>query len=177
MNQNNNIKCEGDVCEIGDNDSQQTTNLLDLEVSEWLNTNGKDIKLSDLKGKVVIIDVFQMLCPGCIIHSLPQANRLHSIFRDEERVIILGLHSVFEHHSVMQKESLKVFLSEFRYTFPVGIDKYEDGQTLPTTMRKFNLKGTPSLIIIDKEGNISETLFGVVDDLILGLKIGQLLSK
>lgn len=168
--------CDDNKCQIPivEDNKVQTS---ELEVSDWFNTDGKDIKLSDLIGKVVVIEVFQMLCPACLNHSLPQASRLHSIFRDQSKVCVIGLHSVFEHHEAMQKESLKAFLYEFRYDFPVAIDKHLNNSPLPETMKKFNLKGTPSLIIIDKEGNFKEILFGVVDDLMLGLKIGKLLRE
>lgn len=176
IEQKNEVNCSDDKCEISITENK-TPQALELDVSDWLNTNGKDIKLSDLIGKVVVIDVFQMLCPACVNHSLPQASRLHSIFRDQSKVCVIGLHSVFEHHEAMQKESLKAFLYEFRYDFPVAIDRHHNNSPLPETMKKYNLQGTPSLIIIDKEGNLKETLFGAVDDLTLGLKIGKLLGK
>lgn len=169
-------KCKGGMCKIDVKNSGEVSSV-ELEVSEWLNTNGKEIKLTDLKGKVVLVEAFQMLCPGCINHGLPQINRLHSIFRNEDEVFIIGLHSVFEHHEAMQKESLEAFLSEFRYNFPVAIDEHKDGSALPETMKKFGLNGTPSLIIIDKKGELREILFGAVDDLVLGLKVGKLLRE
>lgn len=182
MSEENNKKtidsdgCADGACEIDAIDAE-TSPSLELEVAEWLNSDGKEIKLSDLKGQVVVIEAFQMLCPGCVNHGLPQLNRLHSIFRNEDEVFVLGLHSVFEHHEAMPKESLKAFLSEFRYTFPVAIDKHENGHDVPETMKKLALNGTPSLIIIDKKGKLREILFGVVDDLVLGLKIGRLLAE
>ncbi|MEZ4104374.1 MAG: redoxin domain-containing protein [Candidatus Paceibacterota bacterium] len=171
------VNCEDGVCEVKDDNDGVMTQLPELVVSEWLNTGGKNINLTDLKGKVIIIEAFQMLCPGCVTHSLPQAKRLHSMFADEEKLVVLGLHSVFEHHKAMQKESLEAFLSEFRYTFPVAIDKHNDNSRLPESMKNFALNGTPSLIIIDKQGKLREILFGAVDDLVLGIKLGKLLSE
>ncbi len=37
----------------------------DLQVEKWFNTDC-DINLADLRGKVVVIEAFQMLCPGCV---------------------------------------------------------------------------------------------------------------
>ena len=34
----------------------------EFDVSEWLNSPG--LKLADLRGKVVVIDFFQLWCPG-----------------------------------------------------------------------------------------------------------------
>ncbi len=173
-------KCEDGKCEISDSETNTTTENKDLapslEVETWLNTE-KDIALADLKGKVVIIEAFQMLCPACVNHSLPQAQKLHDAFRGRDEVQVLGLHTVFEHHDAMQRKSLQVFLYEFRYDFPVAIDKHEDGSDTPETMKKYNLRGTPSLILIGKDGKVSEVLFGAVSDLVLGIKVGKLLEE
>ena len=64
-----------------------------LFVSQWLNTP-EPIDLADLRGKVVAIFAFQMLCPGCVAHSLPQAVKLRDTFPSGD-VAVLGLHTVF----------------------------------------------------------------------------------
>ncbi|ALC05349.1 hypothetical protein CDES_04520 [Corynebacterium deserti GIMN1.010] len=148
--------------------------LLDLDVSQWVNHTG--VTMEDLRGKVVIVEVFQMLCPGCVNHSIPQAKKLHRML-DEHHVQIIGLHSVFEHHEVMTPEALKVFIKEFGITFPVAIDTPREGLPVPTTMRKYNLEGTPSVILADRKGRIRQVQFGQVDDFALGLVVGSLLSE
>lgn len=67
-----------------------------LKVSTWLNAP-EPITLESLAGKVILIEAFQMLCPGCVEHGLPQASRVRATFSESE-VAVLGLHSVFEHH-------------------------------------------------------------------------------
>ena len=73
-----------------------------LQVSRWFNTPDP-ITLESLRGRVVALHAFQMLCPGCVAHGLPQARRLQQVFRDEKFAMI-GLHTVFEHHQVMNDE-------------------------------------------------------------------------
>ncbi len=148
----------------------------ELRVGEWLNTSSP-IRLSDLRGKLVLIEAFQMLCPGCVLYGMPLAAKLHALFRESEMVVVLGLHTVFEHHDAMRRPSLEAFLHEFRYTFPVGIDAHRDGQAVPETMRAYNLRGTPSLILIDKRGVVREILFGQVDELALGVTIGKMMAE
>lgn len=63
-----------------------------LSISSWLNSK-QAISLENYYGKIVIIYAFQMLCPGCIQHSLPQASRVQQMF-SEKNVQVLGLHSV-----------------------------------------------------------------------------------
>lgn len=143
--------------------------LKDLEVSTWLNTEGSFTLPSD---KVVAIHAFQMLCPGCVLHGIPQAQRLHALF-SEEHVAVIGLHTVFEHHEAMQAPSLKAFLNEFRVRFPVAIDT-PVGSSLPKTMQKFQLQGTPSWLIFDRKGELKIKSFGQIEDLQLGAEISRL---
>ena len=146
-----------------------TPKLSDIEVASWLNV---DVGFALPVGKVVAIHAFQMLCPGCVLHGIPQAKKLHGIF-NEEHISVMGLHTVFEHHEAMQEPSLKAFLSEFRVHFPVGID-VPSGKSIPKTMRKFDLQGTPSWLIFDRQGNLKIHNFGQVDDMVLGAEIARL---
>ncbi len=52
-----------------------------LEVSQWFNTQ-TPVTLADLRGRVVVIEAFQMLCPGCVSHGLPQAQRIVDAFEE-----------------------------------------------------------------------------------------------
>ncbi len=47
----------------------------ELEVTTWLNTHGP-LSLAALRGKVVVVYAFQMLCPGCVSHGIPQAKNI-----------------------------------------------------------------------------------------------------
>lgn len=147
----------------------------ELQVSEWLNTSAP-VRLSELRGNIVLIEVFQMLCPGCIMRGLPLAMKLHDTLGSQGTLTVLGLHSVFEHHAAMQRVSLEAFVHEFRYTFPIGIDVHDNGP-VPRTMREYNLRGTPSLIVIDRQGFVRDILFGRVDELALGVQLGKLLHE
>lgn len=147
---------------------------IELKTSIWLNTN-KEILLNELLGRVVVLHTFQMLCPGCVSHGLPQALKIRNTFAESD-VIVLGLHTVFEHHSVMGVDALKVFLHEYRVHYPVGIDQADTDSSIPLTMQAYGFRGTPSLIVIDRDGKIRLNHFGVLDDMIVGAQIGQLLT-
>ncbi|AJE66930.1 thiol-disulfide isomerase [[Brevibacterium] flavum] len=148
--------------------------LLELDIQEWVNHEG--LSNEDLRGKVVVVEVFQMLCPGCVNHGVPQAQKIHRMI-DESQVQVIGLHSVFEHHDVMTPEALKVFIDEFGIKFPVAVDMPREGQRIPSTMKKYRLEGTPSIILADRKGRIRQVQFGQVDDFVLGLLLGSLLSE
>lgn len=148
----------------------------DWQVSQWFNAE-EPLTLESLKGYVVVVHAFQMLCPGCVAHGIPQAKAIHHAF-PPNRVRVIGLHTVFEHHEAMGAIALKAFLHEYRLGFPVGIDQPDPkGNPIPLTMQAYRLEGTPSLIIIDKAGDIRLHHFGQIDDLRVGAVIGQLLTE
>lgn len=149
--------------------------LPELQVSEWLNSS-QPVQLADLRGRVVLLHAFQMLCPGCVSHGIPQAVRVHEVF-DEKEVAVIGLHTVFEHHEVMTPAALRVFVHEYRLRFPIGIDRAVHGDPVPLTMRTLALRGTPSTILIDKSGQIRMQRLGQIDDLMLGCMIGKLVAE
>lgn len=147
----------------------------DWQVRQWLNTP-QPLDLAGLRGKIVVLHAFQMLCPGCVSHAVPQAERLHRMLPPEQAAVI-GLHTVFEHHEAMTPVALKAFLHENRITHPVGIDQPGGEDPIPLTMRAYGLRGTPSLMLIDRQGRLRSHEFGRVDDLALGLTLGQLIAE
>ncbi|MDQ3185591.1 MAG: redoxin domain-containing protein [Pseudomonadota bacterium] len=148
----------------------------ELQTSEWLNTP-QPLTLASLRGKIVVLHTFQIFCPGCVQVGIPQAQRIYQEF-DPKRVAVVGLHTVFEHHSVMGRDALEVFIHEYRLGFPIGIDKYAgQPQGVPLTMHAYQMQGTPTLILIDKTGHVRLHKFGHVSDLTIGFSIGALLSE
>jgi hypothetical protein len=95
---------------------------------------------------------------------------------DRDQIVVLGLHTVFEHRDVMGGDPLAVFLSEYRIDFPAGSDRH-DGDPVPPTMQPHGLRGTPSTVLIDRGGRLRHSTFGTVDDLVLGGQLGQLLAE
>ena len=88
-------------------------NAPELTVSAWLNTDNAPT-LIGLRGKVILIEAFQILCLGCVSHGLPQAKKVFETFNEDD-VAVLGLHTVFEHHSAQgTTDALGAFLREYR---------------------------------------------------------------
>ncbi|MCW5642020.1 MAG: TlpA family protein disulfide reductase [Rhodoferax sp.] len=147
----------------------------ELQVSAWINTP-ETPSLAALRGHVVVVHAFQMLCPGCVAHGLPQAKRLTQVFAGRD-LVVLGLHTVFEHHAVMTPAALRVFLHEYRIGFPVGIDMPGDPGPLPRTMQAYRMEGTPTLLVFDRQGQLQLNQLGQVDDMALGALLGELLAQ
>jgi len=146
--------------------------LPELDVEQWLNTE-QPLSLAQCRGRVVALYVFQMLCPSCISHSLPQAKQLRQAFTKKDLVVI-GLHSVFEHHSAMPEVSLRAFLKEYEIDLPVAIDRASD-MGIPHSMQNYGLQGTPSLLLIDQSGRLRRHYFGLASDIELGAEIMELI--
>ncbi|SHF16063.1 Peroxiredoxin [Microbulbifer donghaiensis] len=147
----------------------------EISASAWLNTE-EPLSLRALRGKVVMVHAFQMLCPACVMQGTPQASAVAECFVDEPLQVI-GLHSVFEHHRVMGVEALRVFVHEFRLAFPIAVDQAAENSAVPVTMQKLALRGTPSVVLIDKQGLLRFSHFGRLSDMQLGGMIGQLLAE
>jgi peroxiredoxin len=145
-----------------------------LSVSQWFNTESA-ITLEQFKGRVVVVGAFQMLCPGCVEHSIPQLKKLHELSSNLP-ITVIGLHTVFEHHQAMLPHALKIFIHEYRLSFPVGVAAYEADNLLPKTMLDLHMRGTPSTLVFSATGDLCLHQFGHVDDLQLGLFVGQLLA-
>jgi len=124
----------------------------------------------------VVLHAFQMLCPGCVQHGLPQAQRIHAVFEPSE-VAVVGLHTVFEHHSAMSPVSLRAFIHEYRIAFPVGVDATGAEGPVPQTMQAYGLRGTPSLLLIDRQGRLRRHSFGAEEDMAVGAAIATLLAE
>lgn len=152
-----------------------STSLPPLQASHWFNSPAPPT-LDGLRGKVVAIHAFQMLCPACVAQALPQASRLHDAFAGDDFAVI-GLHTVFEHHAVMGAAALQAFIHEYRLRFPIGIDEADPRGPIPRTMAAWNLRGTPSLLLLDRDGALRLSHFGHIDDLLLGALIGRLLQQ
>jgi len=147
----------------------------ELDVCHWLNCK-EPLSVASLRGKIVALHAFQMLCPGCVVHGIPQASSIHELYPSKQ-VQVIGLHTVFEHHDVMTIPALKAFVKEYRLQFPIAIDTPSTSSAEPKTMKKYQLRGTPSLILIDRRGNVRVNHFGRLSDMEVGNLIGQLLQE
>lgn len=147
----------------------------EVAASHWFNTD-HTLTLAGLRGNVVMLHAFQMLCAGCTMQATPQAVRMWLKYR-EAGLKVIGLHTVFEHHAVMTPDALAVYLHEFRIPFPVGVDLAKDGEPIPRTMQAYRLQGTPSTLLIDRAGRLRHQRFGVETDEALSRTIEALLAE
>lgn len=78
--------------------------LSDISVDTWV--QGGPVALNDLVGSVVLIEVFQVNCPGCFIYSLPRAIDLHDRYQ-QQGLVVIGLATAFEDYDKNTLENLQ----------------------------------------------------------------------
>ncbi|HME39989.1 MAG TPA: redoxin domain-containing protein [Steroidobacteraceae bacterium] len=147
----------------------------ELLVQTWFNTE-RPLFLSGLRGRVVVLAAFQVLCPNSIAGAVPQAQRIFETFEPKD-VAVIGLHATFEHHDAFSAALLKAFIQEYRLKFPIALDQPNPASPIPHTMEKYKMRGTPSLVLIDRHGRVRKHAFGAVDDLRIGAEIGALTQE
>lgn len=81
----------------------------ELKVSEWV--QGGPISLKDYQGKVIVLEVFQVNCPGCFIYGIPEAIDTYQKYKNNG-VVVLGLATAFEDFDKNTLENLKLLLQE-----------------------------------------------------------------
>jgi hypothetical protein len=132
--------------------------------------------LAGLRGRVVVLAAFQVLCANSIGSGIPQVQRIFETFEPTD-VAVIGLHATFEHHDAFNSAVLKAFIHEYRLKFPIALDQPNPASPIPHTMERYKMRGTPSLVLIDRQGFVRKHAFGAVDDLRIGAEIGALTQE
>ena len=84
---------------------------------------------------------------------------------------------VSEWDSAITPVSLAAFIHEDRLTFPIGVDAAVEGTPMPATMGRYGMRGTPTTIIVGRDGAIRHHGFGQEDDMALGAMLASALAE
>ncbi|MEO9307046.1 MAG: TlpA family protein disulfide reductase [Nitrososphaera sp.] len=79
-----------------------------LKVSEWV--QGLPTNIDKEKDNVVLVEVFQVNCPGCFLYGIPQAIDIYQKYR-KEGVTVLGVATAFEDFDKNTLENLRLLLT------------------------------------------------------------------
>ncbi len=108
---------------------------------------GDTVKLSDLRGKLVLLDFWAAWCAPCR-DQLPAIAKLYRETKDQG-LILLGVND-----DETTEQALK-FLQGKPYDWPSLFDgKQKDGRT------KYKVDGIPTLVLLDKQGIIVDYQLG-----------------
>ena len=64
-----------------------------LQVSSWV--QGKPTNVDKEKGNIVLVEVFQVNCPGCFLYGIPEAIDIYKKYKDKG-LTVLGVATAFE---------------------------------------------------------------------------------
>jgi thiol-disulfide isomerase/thioredoxin len=84
------------------------TKAPNLEVSTWV--QGKPTNIDKERGNVVLVEVFQVNCPGCFLYSIPEVIDIHRRYRDKGLTVV-GLATAFEDFDKNNLENLQKLVS------------------------------------------------------------------
>ena len=131
-----------------------------LHVSEWV--QGKPTNIDKEKGNVVVVEVFQVNCPGCFMYGIPEAIDIYNRYKDKG-LTLLGMATAFEDYELNTLDNLKKLVTTgevvgetykalsmygqlkegakipYKIPFPVGMDLLQkaDGQMTESRVMDF----------------------------------------
>ena len=123
-----------------------------VSISHWINS--KPQLISELKGKVVLLDFWTYSCINCI-RTLPYIKRWHQDYADKGLVII-GVHTpefLFEANLA----NVKAAVEKFKIKYPVALDNQY------ATWRNYDNHYWPAHYLIDQNSKVVYTHFGEGD--------------
>jgi cytochrome c biogenesis protein CcmG/thiol:disulfide interchange protein DsbE len=119
-----------------------------LSELNFLTLDGKEVKLSDYKGKVVLVNFWASWCPPCK-EEMPILEKVYQKYNDKNFLILAVNMDTSE-------GAMKEFLEKNRYSFPIVRIKGEAGLNIP---------GLPTSYLVDKDGSVKKIKLGVYREL------------
>jgi peroxiredoxin len=128
--------------------------------------DGKKVALSELRGKIVIINLWATWCPPCRA-EMPALENAYEQYKDSE-VIVLGLNVTNQD----SEKDIPPFVKEFGLTFPILLDRDGSVSTL------YQLKALPTTYFVNREGIIRTVVIGgPMNETFIRSKIEALLQE
>ena len=130
------------------------------------NGKGETVRLSELRGRPVVVNVWTSWCPPCR-EEMPALQRVYRDYQDKG-VVILGLNST----SQDTREAALSFAAEQGLTFPILLD--ESGEAT----RLYQVRALPTTFFIDGQGIIQDVIAGgPMSEALLRIRVEQLIEK
>jgi len=111
---------------------------------------GQHHRLSDYRGKIVLINFWASWCPECI-EEMPSLNKLYEKY-EGKGLVVLGI------SADRKKEAALKILMQTSVTYPVSLDT-----TGGMFIKRYTVIALPTTVIIDRNGFIKERVIGRID--------------
>lgn len=135
---------------VGSSESVDLQPAPDFAVTD---TDGNGVRLSDFKGRPVVINFWASWCPPCIA-ELPYFEKMYKKYGEDVKFMMVNL-------TDGQRETVDVvntFIEDTAYTFPVY---YDSDSYAANAYRTYSI---PVTVFIDKEGNLIRRQTGAVSE-------------
>lgn len=119
---------------------------------ELKDLQSKTVKLSDFKGKKVLINFWATWCPPCRM-EMPHMQKFYEDY-SSQGVVILGINITATEQS---PDAAIPFAKKYGLTYPIVLD--ENG----TTMDKYQVTAYPTTYVVDSQGIIREVFQGAIN--------------
>ena len=113
---------------------------------ELIDTDGNTHRLSDYRGKTVIINFWTTWCPPCR-EEIPSMNRAYEVLADEN-VEILAINMGED------EDTIFIFTADYPADFPLLLDR--EGAVIA----EWPVKGLPTTYVVAPDGNIAYRAIG-----------------
>jgi len=129
---------------------------------------GERVNLGELKGNVVLVDVWGTWCPPCR-REVPHLVDLYTRYKDKGfRIVGLNSEKVAPEK---QKETVVDFIGKNGIEYPCALTPREVINTIP------DFKGFPTLLLVDREGRVRLMRTGYTEGEVLEAAIQALLAE
>lgn len=108
--------------------------------------SGREVSLSDFRGKVVLLDFWATWCPPCLV-SIPHLNMLYQTYMGKG-LEILGINL-----DQVDSRALLAFTKASKIKYPILIGT-------PEVINKYGINPIPASFLIDRRGNIRVKIIG-----------------
>ena len=107
---------------------------------------GKEIRLSDFKGKIVYVDIWATWCGPCK-REIPYLKNLEKQYHDNKNVVFVSV-------SIDSDENEDAWKQMIKDKALGGIQLRAQGEFESDIAKSYQVKGIPTFLLISKEGNI-----------------------
>ena len=125
---------------------------------------GKSVTLSDLRGKMVLLNFWATWCPPCRA-EMPAFQEAYADYVEKDFVIIAVNATAQD-----SPEAVAEFIAEFGLSFPIMLDRTGE------VNRLYQVQSLPTSFFIDKDGVIQEVVVGGLAEAMVRVRIEELMK-
>lgn len=144
----------GDVGETPETaaDAQNIEKRIPAPDTDFITKTGETLKLSSLKGKVVLISFWAHWCAPCLV-ELPSFKTLHERLNNPDFVVVPV--------NLDEKDQARDFIQNFWTSKSLPFETYFDPEK--NTAKAFQVETLPSNFVLDRAGRVVMSSFGSND--------------